>query len=46
MLLQLQVLQQHVWERGKAAAGGYWGEVMKEPRYVPPVLEQGMINGE
>ena len=24
---------------GKAAAGGYWGVVITEPRYVLPVLE-------
>ena len=32
---------------GKAAVGGYWGEVMKEPHYVLPVLEwelMGMVN--
>ena len=28
----------------KAAVGGYWGEVMKEPCYVPPVTrtDEGM----
>ena len=26
-----------VAEGGKAAVGGYWGEVMKEPHHVPPV---------
>ena len=28
---------------GKAAAGGYWGVVMKGPCYVLPVLEQEMM---
>ena len=45
MLSQLQVLQ-HGWEGGKAAVGGYWGEVMKGPCYVLPILEQGMMNSE
>ena len=27
----------------KAAAGGYWGVVIKEPCYVPHVLEQEMM---
>ena len=28
-----------VGKGGKAAVGGYWGVVMKEPYYVLPVLE-------
>ena len=32
-----------VGKGGKAAAGGYWGVVMKEPHYVPPVLEWEMM---
>ena len=31
MLLQLRVLQQHGWEGRKAAVGGYWGVVVKDP---------------
>ena len=33
-----------VGKGGKAAAGGYWEEVMKEPHYVPPVTgtDEGM----
>ena len=42
MLSQLRVLWQHGWEGGKAAVGGYQGEVMKGPCYVPPVLEWEM----
>ena len=32
-------LSHMVWEGGKAAAGGYRGEVINESRLVPPVLE-------
>ena len=32
-------LSHMVWEGGKAAVGGYMGEVINEPRLVPPVLE-------
>ena len=33
-----------VGKGGKAAVGGYWGEVVKEPHYVPPVAgtDEGM----
>ena len=33
-----------VGKGGKAAVGGYWGEVMKEPCYVPSVTgtDEGM----
>ena len=39
MLSQLWMLQQHGWEVGKAAAGGYRGAAIKGPHYVPPILE-------
>ena len=32
-------LSHMVWEGGKAAAGGYTGEVINESCLVPPVLE-------
>ena len=32
-------LSHMVQEGGKAAAGGYMGEVINESRFVPPVLE-------
>ena len=42
MLPQLQLLQQHgLGREGKVAVGGYWGEVVKEPCYVPPVTGTG-----
>ena len=39
MLSQLWVLQQHGWERREGSCRWLLGVVMKEPCYVPPVLE-------
>ena len=38
-------LSHMVWEGGKAAVGGYTGEVINKSRLVPPVLELGADAG-